>query len=187
VSVWRWVESIVVLVPVRLVLGGAFVVAAWMKLFDRVWQVNPVTGFHRDPTFAFAESIAAYKILDPARHEHAIAMAAYMLPWGELVGGVLLVIGLWTRSAALLIGTLLVMFTAANLSVIFRPDVSASCACFGSLEWPCGGSVTWCQVVRNVVLLTMAGYVLWRGGGAVGFDRDRPRGGACLDDAGKGA
>lgn len=175
-SAWRWFESIVLLLPMRLVVGGAFVVAGWMKLFHRVWA-------GADPTFDFAESIKAYQILDPARHEHAIAMAAYMMPWGELLGGVLLVLGIWTRSAALVIGTLLVMFTAANLSVVFRPEISASCACFGAIEWPCGGAVTWCQVGRNLILLAMTAYVLWRGGGAVALGR-APR---ALDGVGERA
>src|SRR5690606_29482028 len=88
------VESILLQLPARLVLGAAFLLAAWMKLFHATWA-------GADPTFAFAESIKAYKILDPERHAHAIVTGAYVMPWAELLAGLLVLIGLWTRPAAL--------------------------------------------------------------------------------------
>lgn len=170
-SAARWAESILVQAPVRLVLGGAFVLAGWMKLFHGVWE-------GKDPALDFIDSINGYKILDPAVHAHAIATLAYVMPWAELLCGVLLILGVWARSAALVVGTLLVGFTGATISVIMRPEVSVSCSCFGDLEWPCSGEITWCQVVRNVVLLAGAAYLVWRGAGAVALGRDGCRGGA---------
>lgn len=162
-SAARWGESILIQTPVRLVVGGLFCLAAYMKLFDRVWAGN-------DPTLTFAEAIKGYHILDPVMHHHAIVTAAYVLPWVELLAGLLLVIGIWARPAALVSLVLLAGFTAANASVVLRPDVSASCACFGSIEWPCGNSITWCQVGRNAVLMLMSAYILWRGAGLVALE-----------------
>ena len=161
-----WVESVLLLLPMRVVLGGAFLLAGWMKLFHGTWA-------GKDPTFAFAESIKAYKILDPTVHAHAIVTGAYVMPWAELIAGALVLLGVWTRSAGVVVAVLLGMFTAANLSVVLRPDVSASCACFGSIDWPCGsGAVGWCQVLRNAAMLVMALYLVVRGGGLAAFERE---------------
>lgn len=160
-------ESVLLQLPVRLVLGGAFVVAGWMKLFHGVWD-------RADPTQTFAESIKAYRVLDPQTHLGVLTNAAFVLPWGELIAGVLLVLGAWTRAAALVVAGMLVLFTGATISLIAR-EISTSCACFGALEWPCGSTVGWCQVGRNAVLLVGAAYLIWRGGGVAALDRSCPR------------
>lgn len=123
----------------RLFLGGLFILAGVLKLSD------PQT---------FAEAIKAFKILP----EHVIAFAAYGLPWIEIIAGGLLIIGLWTRAAALLITVLLAAFTAGIVSVILR-GIDTKCSCFGELEWPCAGDVGQCQIIRNSVLM-LAGVII---------------------------
>ncbi|MBZ0171551.1 MAG: DoxX family membrane protein, partial [Phycisphaerales bacterium] len=86
-SAWRWVESIVLLLPVRLGLAGLFGVAAALKISDPQ---------------AFAFSIKAFDVLDPARHEHALVMLAFGIPWAEMIVSVFLLLGLWTRACGLL-------------------------------------------------------------------------------------
>ena len=54
-SAGRWVESVLVQTPARVVLGGAFLLAAYMKLFDRVWAGN-------DPTLTFAEARSSPRV-----------------------------------------------------------------------------------------------------------------------------
>ncbi len=158
-----WKESLLAQAPCRLIVGGAFTLAAYMKLFHRTWEEG------RDPTFAFAEAIKAYDILDPVVHHHALVTAAYVVPWMELIVGVLLLVGFWTRPAALVSVVMLVGFTAINASVIYR-GMDVTCSCFGDLEWPCTGGVGWCHVVRNAGLLVMAAYVLWRGAGLLALE-----------------
>ena len=143
-----WKESLLLQAPARLILGGVMLLAAYMKLFDRVWAGN-------DPTLGFAESIKGYHLLDVERHHHVIELAAYAIPWTEVRVGVLLVAGFWTRPAAFVSLVMLAGFTLANTLVVIE-GTNTSCACFGDLEWPCGDSITWCQIVRNAVFLTIA-------------------------------
>lgn len=165
---WRWAESILLLVPMRLFLGGLFLLAGSMKLF----HVTPEVA---DPAWSFAESIKAYKLVPMPAGEPVVTVLAYVIPWTELFAGAMLVLGVWTKGAALLVLTQLVVFGAANVSVIWR-EISASCSCFGELGWPCGREVGWCQVIRNAVLAIPALYLVVRGGGLIGLDRTD---GAC--------
>ncbi len=159
-SAKRWAESILLQFPMRAALGGVFVFAAFTKISN---------------IQAFAFAIKGFKILDPDKHGHLIVSAAYTMPWVEMIAGVLLVLGLWTRAAALTIGLMLVFFIAALLHVIFDSSIEADCSCFGDMNIVCGSAVGWCQVIRDVIMLIPVGYLLWRGGGIVGFDTLRER------------
>ena len=71
----------------RVLLGGLFIFAAVMKLSSPA---------------AFALAIAAFKII-PEHADHLTKLAAYAVPWIELTCGVCLILGLWARSAALVL------------------------------------------------------------------------------------
>ncbi len=157
-----WKESLLVQALARLILGGALLIAAYMKLFDRVWAGN-------DPTLAFAEAIKGYHLLDADKHHHVIELAAYAIPWTELLVGLLLVVGFWTRPAAFVAFVMLVGFTVANAMVVISGE-NTSCACFGDLEWPCGDTISWCQIARNAVFLATAGYLAVRGAGRLALE-----------------
>jgi uncharacterized membrane protein YphA (DoxX/SURF4 family) len=149
------VESILLQLPLRVLLGGVFLYAAYNKI----------------PAIqSFAEAIKGFQVLDSETHGGLIVMAAFVIPWFELIAGLMLVIGLRGRSAALGIGLLLAMFIYALLHVIFT-DVSADCSCFGDQNMICGSTVGWCQVIRNAVLLLPSIYLLWRGPGRVSLDQ----------------
>jgi uncharacterized membrane protein YphA (DoxX/SURF4 family) len=91
------------------ILGLIFVYAAWGKI------VEPGT---------FAEAIYHYDVVP-----HWLAnLAAVTLPWVELAAGVCLVIGLWQRPAALLIGALLVFFIGL-LAVTWARGIDLDCGC----------------------------------------------------------
>ncbi|HYE62235.1 MAG TPA: DoxX family protein [Phycisphaerales bacterium] len=149
--------------PCRVVLGGLFIVAGVMKL--------------RDPQ-GFAEAIAAFKLI-PERADYLTVFTAFAMPWIELLAGAFLVIGLWARASALLIGALLVAFIVMIASVLIRikmgVQLSVSCTCFGELEWPCGETLGMCQIWRDVVLLAMAVPVLVWGPGPLAIDRESTR------------
>jgi len=164
-SAARWIESIAVLTPLRLLLGGLFLLAAWAKLFS-----NPMAGSLVDnPAQTFAESIKAFKIIPVDGGEHVIRLLAFTIPWAELICGALLILGLWTRAAATLVSVQLLVFTGAILSVIVR-NLDVTCGCFGKFEWPCTGPMGWCHVARDVALLAMALILAWRGSGVLGLD-----------------
>ena len=149
-----WAESILLQLPLRLALGGLFCLAAVSKLQD------PQT---------FAEAIKAFQVVDHVRLGHLVATAAFVIPWVELVAGVMLILGLWTRAASLTIGLALLAFIAGLVSVIAR-GLDASCACFGNLNLFCGKAVGACQVIRNTVMLLPAFYLAWRGSGRLCLD-----------------
>jgi len=151
----RWIESVVVQLPLRVGLGGAFCFAAFKKLGDLQ---------------SFAEAIKGFKVVPIETHEHLIIMGAFTMPWIEMIAGVLLILGLWTRAASATISVMLIVFIAALLHVIFDDSISANCSCFGDMKLVCGSDVGWCQVIRDLVMLLPAIYLIWRNGGILALD-----------------
>ena len=141
--------------PLRVGLGAVFCIAAWTKLGD---------------VQSFAESIKGFQVVDADSYEHLIVFAAFTMPWVEMIAGVLLVLGLWTRASAVTIAVMLVLFMGALIHVIMDDSVDADCSCFGNIAVICENTVGWCQVIRDVVLLVPAIYLIWRGGGRLGLD-----------------
>jgi uncharacterized membrane protein YphA (DoxX/SURF4 family) len=95
----------------RLILGGVLLVAGGLKAFV--------------PAEA-ASAVAAYKIL-PTRLAHLVG---YALPWLEIAVGLLLIIGISIRMAAIIAGSIMVLFIAAIISVWSR-GLLIDCGCFG--------------------------------------------------------
>lgn len=150
-----WAESLLLQAPVRLGLGGLMGYAAYNKL---------------GAVQSFAEAIKGFRIIDADTHGALIVVAAFTIPWVEMLAGALLVLGLWTRAAAWTIALLLLGFIAALVRVILDPGVDADCSCFGDLTVLCDPGVGWCQVVRNLVLLIPAAYLIWRRAGTLSLD-----------------
>ena len=117
----------------RLLLGGLFVYSDFPKL------LRPDE---------FARLIYGYRIL----HPDLINLAGIILPWVELVPGVLLVIGLWPRSAALLLAGLLTLFIGAAALVMLR-GLDISCGCFFPFFTD---RVGWVMILRDSVFLLFA-------------------------------
>ena len=155
-SAMAWVESILLQFPLRIALGGVFILAAY----------NKIGGIQ-----SFANAIKGFKILDADSHGHLIISAAYTMPWVEMIAGILLVLGFWTRASAVVISLMLVAFIAALIHVIMDETISADCSCFGDMEFVCKSGVGWCQVIRNGVLLIPALYLVWRQGGKLALDQ----------------
>ena len=151
-----WAESILLQFPLRVGLGGVFIFAAY----------NKIGGVQ-----SFANAIKGFEIVDADKYGHLIVSAAYLMPWVEMIAGVLLVLGLWTRASALAIWIMLVAFIAALIHVITDESISADCSCFGDMNLVCEATVGWCQVIRNAVLLVPASYLVWRQGGILALDR----------------
>ena len=114
----------------RLFIGGMFVYAAWDKV------LNP---------YAFAASIRAYKIV-PFAMSNFCALA---ISWGELVAGVMLVLGILTRKAAGAIFVLLAVFVVAIATTVVR-GMAIDCGCCGAEG---GAATSWLVIARNLALL----------------------------------
>jgi uncharacterized membrane protein YphA (DoxX/SURF4 family) len=136
-------------VPLRLVLAGVFLFAAWQKAGDA-----------SKPQF-FSESVKALWTkslgtpLGFALPDHLMQVITFCVPWIEVVAAVLLLVGLWTRSAATVIFTMLLGFTSMYIAVILRHE-DVKCGCFGKSQLLCSGGVGWCHVGQNLALAAMA-------------------------------
>ena len=94
----------------RIILGIVFIWASWDKL------LAPAD---------FARVIHNYQILPAV----LVYPAALILPWVEIVCGVLLVIGRFTKGAVLVVNLMLVIFITAYLSTLIR-GLDVDCGCF---------------------------------------------------------
>jgi uncharacterized membrane protein YphA (DoxX/SURF4 family) len=123
---------------VRIVLGAVFLYAGILKASD---------------TTAFAGSIAAYRIL-PYFGNY---LAAAVLPWLEIICGVLLVTGWKARTAATVTVLMNLVFIVAMVSAIAR-GLEIECGCFkqGAKEPPL------LAIGRDLLFIAMALLVLWQ-------------------------
>lgn len=153
-SFLKILESIVLQLALRIALGGLFCFAAFMKLSDPQ---------------SFAEAIKGFKVLDVTQFEPFMVTGAFVIPWVEMIAGVMLILGFWTRAAAATLGLALLGFIGLLISVIVR-DIDASCSCFGKLNFGCPDTVGRCQVLRNSVMLIPAAYLVWRQRGLLALD-----------------
>lgn len=97
-------------VRTQIALGLFFVVAALPKIADPP---------------GFAHMVYNYKML-PGPLVNAMAL---VLPWAELLMGVALIAGIWRKTAAALVGVLLVVFIAAISFNLLRGN-AIDCGCF---------------------------------------------------------
>ncbi|MDX2018459.1 MAG: DoxX family membrane protein [Planctomycetota bacterium] len=148
----------------RVAIGGLMIFTAYLKL-------KPADGLLASGPQTFALNIKAYQILP----DHLVMLAAFVIPWAELLAGLLLLLGLRTRAASLVLCLLLASFTAGVVSVIAR-GMNIECGCFGSFKLLCSGPITWCKVGENALLLALAAWPLVRGPGLLAVDSllDRP-------------
>jgi putative oxidoreductase len=112
----------------------------------------------------FAVDIATYQILPTV----LVNPMAIMLPFIEAAAGALLLIGLYTRGAALLICGMMAVFTAA-VSIALADGLDMSCGCFaskGAAEDP----ISWKTIVRDTSWLALSIYVLVFDDGRLGLD-----------------
>ena len=119
----------------RLVLAGVFLVAATPKLLDPA---------------AFAASIANFRVFPDA----LVNAIATVVPALELVGALALLTP-WRRGGALLLGGMLLAFTAL-LAVSLARGLDLDCGCFGADPSAQADPVSWLHLLRNVALLALA-------------------------------
>jgi putative oxidoreductase len=116
---------------------------------------------------AFAVAIYNYKILPGS----LINLVAITLPWLELVCGILLIIGLSPRAAALLLSILLLIFFSA-LSISLYRGIDISCGCFSvsTTADKIGISI----MVRDLLVLAMSLQILFFDGNLLSIERLLP-------------
>jgi uncharacterized membrane protein YphA (DoxX/SURF4 family) len=134
---WRIVLSLL-----RIGVGGVFAYAAWTKL--------------REPWSLFAISIDAYHVLP----EWAVLATARVLPWLELLLGLVLIAGIWRRISTVAASALLLVFFGLMVRSYARGE-SIDCGCFGP-----GETISPLTLLRDGGLLAatvLLALTAWRG------------------------
>jgi uncharacterized membrane protein YphA (DoxX/SURF4 family) len=98
--------------------------------------------------YEFGMQVATYQILPLA----LVNLQAIILPWVELVVGVLLIAGLLTRPAALVTCGMNVMFIAA-IAMALAADLHLQCGCFSSAE--AGEEMDTSLIVRDSAMFVL--------------------------------
>ena len=111
-------------------VGLTFAVASVVKLYDRGAAISAVERFQLLPT-------------------GVARIVGYLLPWVELLLACSLVLGVASRTAAMVAIALLAVFSIAQAVVLIQGR-RVECGCFGSHS---SEPVQWRDVLRNVFLL----------------------------------
>ena len=128
----------------RLVVGGVWVVAGFLKLPDPSENVR---------------AVRAYQLLP----ETAVPVVGHALPVLEILVGGCLLAGLLTRGAAALSAVLLVAFVVGIGSAWAR-GLSIECGCFGGGVGPAQNAAAkypW-EIARDLGLLALSAWLVWR-------------------------
>jgi uncharacterized membrane protein YphA (DoxX/SURF4 family) len=131
----RFLTSRYLALVLRLYIGGLFIYASMYKI---------------NYPGEFAESIIAYQIVP----FWAVNVLAVVMPWLELLCGVLLIAGVRSKSATAMIGALLVLFTVAIAASLIR-GIPIGCGCFHAV----GEAMTWRTVLRDLTWLAMTVHI----------------------------
>lgn len=137
-------------VRVQIALGVFFVAAALPKVVDPP---------------SFAHMVYNYRLVPGA----FVNLMALVMPWVELLAGLALILGIWTRTSAATVGALLFVFVAA-VSINLARGNAIDCGCFDVNA--AGKSVAERladmrrDVVRDVGMLAMVAQILWATGRA---------------------
>ena len=134
----RWFST-----AMRLVLGVVLLVAGAAKVID--------------PQASVA-AVRAYELLPGG----LVTVVGWGLPFLELVLGVLLLVGIAVRPAALATAVLLAVFVAAVVSAAAR-GLSIDCGCFGGGGTVAPGQTEYTgEIVRDTLLLLLAVWLVWQ-------------------------
>ena len=117
----------------RILIGSIFIFAAIDKI------ANPD---------AFAKSINNFHVLPYSM----INIPALILPWVELLCGILVLMGIKQKASSLLISAMLAVFIIAIIVAIFR-GYNINCGCFGENSPAAAAEVTkvgWTKVIEDL-------------------------------------
>ncbi|HUP63273.1 MAG TPA: MauE/DoxX family redox-associated membrane protein [Thermoanaerobaculia bacterium] len=132
-------------IRVQIALGAIFVAAALPKIADPP---------------SFAHMIYNYRILPGA----LINISALVMPWVELIAGLALIAGVWTRGARWIIALMLVVFMIA-ISINLMRGNAIDCGCF---DTSAAGKTPeeqirdmWLVLLRDAGMLLMVAQLWW--------------------------
>lgn len=135
------------LLVIRLFLGFIFIYAGMEKIAD---------------PDGFSRSINNYKLLPFS----TINIAALILPWLEVIAGILLIFGVAVKENSFIISSLLGIFIIAIAISLFR-GLNIDCGCFGTAG---GAKVGAQKLIENTFLVLLGIQLIYFGGGSIKLD-----------------
>ncbi len=122
----------------RLLLGVVFIYASYHKILEPARFARIIYGYDLFPAFS-------------------INLIAIVLPFIELFTGMALILGIYTRSAALIIsGMLLAFIVALSINLVRGHEFDCGCIGFGAEEYV---SSTGQLLVRDIIMFILGLYV----------------------------
>lgn len=125
------------LLAIRIILGFVFIYAGLEK------ALMPE---------AFAKSISNYQLIP----DFIINFSAIVLPWIELVCGILLIFGVSVKENSLILSILLSLFIIMITISVMR-GLNIDCGCFGTVG---GSKVGLAKIIENIILLAIGGHLV---------------------------
>ena len=113
----------------RFVVGGVFIWAGLLKILDPL---------------KFSQNIANYHVFS----RDISFLIALVLPWLEVLCGILVILGIFRPASSLLLSGLMGVFLILITVTIFR-GLDVDCGCFGSM----GRHVDYRLLLTDIVLL----------------------------------
>ena len=123
---------------IRLLLGIVLLVSSFGKILDPQ---------------SFAENLVAYQLIPSPQWVKYIAVT---LPWVEWICAVFLLLGVFTRSAAILCSGLFLSFITAMSVALFR-GLKINCGCFA----PTGEMIGPLSLMRDLFFLALSSILLF--------------------------
>lgn len=124
----------------RLFLAGLFFYAGFVKAYPP------------EQRLVFEMDLSSYQLFPL----WAVIALAYVLPWFEMVLGVLLLVGWKLRYVAVVAGVLLVAFVGL-MAITYLRGIEANCGCFASDE-----PISPTTLARDSLFIVMAGFLAVR-------------------------
>ena len=127
-----FLSSNITLLIFRIILGVVFIFAGIEKV------ANPAD---------FSEAVANYRVI-PHFLQNIVAI---VIPWVEVVSGILLLYGKWAKENSTIISVLLIAFNILVLQAMLR-GLDIECGCFGTID---AQIVGFRKLLENFALLAM--------------------------------
>ncbi len=128
-------------------MGGLLAVAGGLKIGHAPELAASIAGFHLIPA-------------------GIVAPLAFVLPFVEVFIGLYLVVGLFTRVAAVVAAAQYLIYAGAIASAVIR-HIPANCGCFGPGD---AATADWPHVGFDLLLAALCAFVAWRAPGALALD-----------------
>lgn len=152
----------VVLLFLRVLLGGLFVFAAYSKM-----KPPDPDNLLENPILTYSMSVEAFGVLP----QQLIEAGTFTIPWVEMLAGIMLILGVWTRPASLVLVGLVGTFMWLIKDALASGNIDLNCGCFGGSALLCPETpLSMCHFYQDSVMFGIAVVLLLLGSGRFGLE-----------------